>query len=102
MNRRDNCELVKDVVDTSLRNILIEGEPDKAISHTSPTHLPHISPSLPSTQAISHASPPHLPLPPQAISYVKRQISKLLMNEMDMGKLVISKALVGKNDRSQW
>ncbi|EOD33882.1 putative DNA polymerase POLD1 [Emiliania huxleyi CCMP1516] len=31
--RRDNCELVKDVVDTSLRNILIEGEPDKAISH---------------------------------------------------------------------
>mmetsp|Transcript_20940 Transcript_20940/g.67436 ORF Transcript_20940/g.67436 Transcript_20940/m.67436 type:complete len:1107 (+) Transcript_20940:3-3323(+) len=61
--RRDNCELVKDVVDTSLRNILIEGEPDKAIS------------------------------------YVKRQISKLLMNEMDMGKLVISKAFTRSADQ---
>jgi len=49
--RRDNCELVKDVVDTSLRNILIEGEPDKAISH--------VERQIP---------PPHPPTPPPRLS----------------------------------
>ena len=35
----------------------------------------------------------------QAIRYVKGQISMLLMNEMDMGKLVITKALTKTADK---
>jgi DNA polymerase delta subunit 1 len=61
--RRDNCQLVKDVVDTSLRAILIHKNPDTAIA------------------------------------YVKNQISQLLMNEMDMSKLVITKALTKTSDQ---
>ena len=61
--RRDNCQLVKDVVDTSLRAILINKAPDAAIN------------------------------------YIKTQISKLLMNEMDMSKLVITKALTKTSDQ---
>ena len=61
--RRDNCQLVKDVVDTSLRAILIYKDPQTAIA------------------------------------YVKSQISQLLMNEMDMSKLVITKALTKTSDQ---
>ena len=61
--RRDNCQLVKEVVDTSLRAILIHKNPEIAIA------------------------------------YVKNQISQLLMNEMDMSKLVITKALTKTGDQ---
>jgi DNA polymerase delta subunit 1 len=61
--RRDNCQLVKDVVDTSLRAILIQKDPE------------------------------------MAVNFVKGQISQLLMNEMDMSKLVISKQLTKTNDQ---
>ena len=61
--RRDNCQLVKDVVDTSLRAILIHKNPDTAMT------------------------------------FVKSQISALLMNEMDMSKLVITKALTKTSDQ---
>jgi DNA polymerase delta subunit 1 len=61
--RRDNCQLVKDVVDTSLRAILIHKDPETAIR------------------------------------FVKSQISQLLMNEMDMSKLVITKALTKTSDQ---
>jgi len=60
--RRDWCELVKEVVDTSLRAILIQKDP--------------------------HA----------AISYIKESISDLLMNRMDLSKLVISKGLTRSGD----
>ena len=63
--RRDNCQLVKDVVDTSLRAILIHKDPATAIA------------------------------------FVKGQISQLLMNEMDMSKLVITKALTRTADQYQ-
>ncbi|KAL1529097.1 hypothetical protein AB1Y20_000057 [Prymnesium parvum] len=55
--RRDNCMLVKEVVDTSLRSILINKDPEGAIN------------------------------------YVKSSISSLLLNKMDLSKLVITKAL---------
>jgi len=61
--RRDNCQLVKDVVDTSLRAILINKDPEAAKA------------------------------------FVKSQISQLLMNEMDMSKLVVSKALTRTSDQ---
>jgi len=61
--RRDWCDLTKDIVNTSLRNILIDKDP------------------------------------PKAIAYVKLQISKLLMNEMDMGKLVLSKTFTKSADQ---
>ena len=61
--RRDNCQLVKDVVDTSLRLILIKSQPEIAVN------------------------------------FVKNQISQLLMNEMDMSKLVISKQLTKTGDQ---
>ena len=61
--RRDNCKLVKDVVDTSLRAILIHKDPEVAMN------------------------------------FVKGQISQLLMNEMDMSKLVITKALTKTSDQ---
>lgn len=61
--RRDFCGLVKDVVETSLKAILIHKNPD------------------------------------MAVQYVKGQISKLLMNEMDMTKLVISKTLTKTSDQ---
>lgn len=55
--RRDNCMLVKEVVDTSLRSILINKDPEGAIN------------------------------------FVKSAISSLLLNKMDLSKLVITKAL---------
>jgi len=61
--RRDNCQLVKDVVDTSLRAILIFKNP------------------------------------PLAVEFVKSQISQLLLNEMDMSKLVITKQLTKTEDQ---
>ena len=61
--RRDNCQLIREIMDTSLRAILI-----------------HKSPEF-------------------AIAYVKAQISQLLMNEMDMSKLVITKALTKTADQ---
>jgi DNA polymerase delta subunit 1 len=61
--RRDFCGLVKDVVETSLRAILIHKAPETAVQ------------------------------------YVKGQISQLLMNEMDMAKLVISKTLTRTSDQ---
>jgi DNA polymerase delta subunit 1 len=54
---------VKDVVDTSLRAILIHADPHKAVA------------------------------------FVKSQISQLLMNEMDMSKLVITKQLTKTSDQ---
>lgn len=61
--RRDNCKLVKSVVDTSLRAILIKKD----------TEL--------------------------AIAFIKQQISSLLMNELDMSMLVITKALTKTSDQ---
>ena len=61
--RRDFCGLVKDVVETSLKAILIHKNPDLAIS------------------------------------YIKNEISELLLNKMDISKLVITKALTKTEDQ---
>lgn len=61
--RRDNCQLIREIMDTSLKAILIHSRPDLAVA------------------------------------YVKQQISMLLMNEMDMSKLVITKALTKTSDQ---
>jgi DNA polymerase delta subunit 1 len=55
--RRDNCALVRDVIQTSLDKILIEQDEDGAVA------------------------------------YVKKQISDLLQNKMDISRLVITKSL---------
>jgi len=55
--RRDNCQLVREVIQTSLNKILIDRNVDGAIA------------------------------------YVKKQISDLLQNKMDISKLVITKSL---------
>jgi len=55
--RRDNCALVRDVIQTSLDKILIDRDV------------------------------------PSAIAYVKKQISDLLQNKMDISQLVITKSL---------
>ena len=61
--RRDNCLLVRELIDNSIKAILI-----------------HKNPEL-------------------AISYIKTQISELLMNRMDISKLVITKALTRSEDQ---
>ena len=61
--RRDNCLLVREVVDTSIRSFLVEKNPE------------------------------------MAISYIKEQISELLLNRMDLSKLVITKALTKTGDQ---
>jgi DNA polymerase delta subunit 1 len=61
--RRDNCDLVKEVVETSLRAILIRKDPQSAVE------------------------------------YIKGCISELLLNKMDLSKLVVTKALTRTSDQ---
>ena len=61
--RRDNCELVRELIDNSIKCILIQKNPELAVQ------------------------------------YIKHEIAALLMNKMDISKLVITKALTKTEDQ---
>ena len=72
--RRDNCRLVQNVIETSLRKILIDQDVQGAQEYV---------PFCPSCKRPAN----------MFSSYVKNMISDLLLNKIDMSKLVITKAL---------
>lgn len=101
--RRDNCSLVKEVVDTCLRLILIEQV------HAGARQWAHVRAATAQHRPRSplwlraHAPPPHPSCGGAqnvqgAVSYVKGVISDLLMNRIDLSMLVISKALTRSAD----
>ncbi len=92
--RRDNCALTRDIVDTSLRAILINKDVETAIAYikmqaTRRHCYLHRPTSTAATSTTSTSPPPPLPL---------AQISNLLQNKIDMSKLVITKALTRTAD----
>ena len=94
--RRDFCGLVKDVVETSLKAILIHKNPEMAVQYVKgQARLGEIGRGRWELAVLLDSGPflPSLPLRHLA------QISKLLMNEMDMTKLVISKTLTKTSDQ---
>ncbi|KAG8846662.1 DNA-directed DNA polymerase delta [Serendipita sp. 411] len=76
--RRDNCRLVSTVIETCLQKLLIDKDVDAA------EKLVHILQFLSTLVDVK-------------FSYVKRMISDLLQNKIDMSQLVITKALSKEN-----
>ena len=92
--RRDNCLLVRQVIETCLHKILLERDVQaRALRSRSRSRSKQPTPS----PAARPAQPSHSPPPSRrrqgAIEFVKATIGDLLMNRLDLSLLVITKSL---------
>ena len=100
--RRDNCALTRDIVDTSLRAILINKDVETAIAYikmqATRRHCYHRLHQHHRLHLHLHHRHLHRHLHLTSSPLPLAQISNLLQNKIDMSKLVITKALTRTAD----